>query len=252
MTIKNALEDAAAFSEIVAPVIDRTAISVHPALDHAAVKALRGEHRFSPQALLMFAGSIVSGPISATEFAELNRYEHFGPATPFLQGMADRGAVTINSDGSFVGTDAGISVAKSLVLLQTSTIDRLYSPCQAILPNLRALMDRANSAAVEDVNSPLAKYSGRAWLPADASDGARIWNSAIVLRMHRSDAHAMAWKEKGRTATEMKASGPGPDREAIDVRTNELAAVPWSVLDTEERLTLLAGLAALPGTGSPI
>jgi hypothetical protein len=252
MTNLLALDNAAAFSAVIAPAIDRTAISVHNAIDHAAVKALRGEHRFSPQALSMVAGPILGGPISAAEFAELNRYEHFGPAAPFLQGMADRGAVTINSDGSFVATDAGASVAKELIALQIATIDQLYAPCRSSLPTLRALTERARIAAVGDPNSPLAKYSGRAWLPEDASDGAHIWNNSIVLRMHRSDAHAMAWKEKGRTAADMKASGPGSDRDAIDTRTNELAAVPWSGLDASERLTLLAGLAALPGTGSPI
>ncbi|WBB55701.1 hypothetical protein [Verrucosispora sp. WMMD573] len=39
----------------------------------------------------------------------------------------------------------------------------------------------------------------------------------------------------------------GPQRQAIELKTDRRAAGPYAVLTAEERLTMLADLAALPG-----
>lgn len=246
------LDDASSYSALIAPVIDRIAISVHNAITRDEITALRGEHRFHPAALAMFAGTIAAGPIGQQEFAELTRYQHFGSTDSFVDGLVDRGAITIGEDGSLMPTAAGVEVAQSLVCLQAEAVSKLFAPLSASLPELRALITLARSAAVSDPLSLLARYSARAWLPENASDAAHIWDAAVVLRMHRSDAHAIAWKEAGRTVSEIRAMAPGPARDAIEVRTNALAATPWNPLSSDQRLRLLAGLGALPGTGSPI
>lgn len=246
------LNDAAAFSALVAPVIDRTAISVHPAVDRERVSALRGDNRFSPAALSLFAGMLLGGPISQHEFNELMRYQHFGSSDAFLVGLADRGAISMHTDGSFEATPAGAEVARQLVVIQAEALDSLWRPKHASLPGLSALILKARAAAVADQMSALSRLTGRAWLPAEPSHATRIWDAAVVLRMHRSDAHALAWAEQGHGALEMKQMPPSAERDAIEARTNELAAAPWTPLTADERLDLLAGLGALPGTGSPI
>ena len=246
------LEDPAVYAGMIAPIIDRTAISVSHAVDKASLVALRGTHRFHPAALVLLAGNIAAGSVAGDEFRQLTRYEHFGPAEPFLVGLAERGAITLSSDGTFEPTADGLEMAKAIVELQVATLVQLYAPRQSSLPALRSLMDRAAAAAAEDSSSPLARFSSRAWLPASALDGAHIWKHSVTLRLHRSDTHATAWTEAGYSAQEIRQLPPGPERSAIEVRTNELAAIPWTVLDGTERLTLLAGLGALPGTGSPI
>jgi hypothetical protein len=247
-----AVDDPAAFSGLVAPVVDRIAISVHPAVDKDAVEALRGELKFRPAAMTLFAGAIAGGTVRAHEYSELNRYEHFGPGGPFLEGLASRGAITIAADGSFTGTSDGIAVAKALVTLQSAAATQLFSPRTASWASLRSVLDRCCTAAATDPLSPLGAYARRAWMPDDASDAAHIWNNCVVLRMHRSDAHAHAWMEQGLTAPEVKKLPAGAQRDAIEARTNVLAAVPWIGLSAHERTVLLAGLAALPGTGAPI
>ena len=246
------LDDAASFASLIAPIIDRTAISVHNAVGKDEIAALRGEHRFHPIALALFAGPLAAGPISQDEFAELTRYQHFGSTDSFLAGLSDRGAIVIGADGSLTPTAAGTAVAEALVALQASAVTRLYEPRQSSVRALREIIEVARTAAVADPLSLLARYCDRSWLPDDASDAARIWDCAIVLRMHRSDAHAQAWKEAGRTVTEIRAMGPSEARDAIERRTNELAATPWRPLSDAQRLHLLAGLGALPGNGSPI
>jgi hypothetical protein len=247
-----AVDDPAVFSGLVAPVVDRIAISVHPAVDKDAIDALRGDLKFRPAAMTLFAGAIAGGTVSAHEYSELNRYEHFGPGGPFLEGLAARGAITIADDGSFTGTPDGVSVAKSLVTLQSAAAAQLFAPRAASWASLRSMMDRCCDAAATDPLSPLGAYARRSWMPNDASDAAHIWNDCVVLRMHRSDAHARAWVEQGLTAQQAKQLPVGAHRDAIEARTNELAAVPWVDLSAHERTVLLAGLAALPGVGSPI
>jgi hypothetical protein len=246
------LDDPAAYSALVAPVIDRTAISLHSAVPKEQMTALRGEHRFHPGALALFAGMLSAGPISKVEFGELMRYQHFGSSDEFLAGLADRGAVNIAQDGSFAATPEALDVAKNVVALQAESVTKLFAPLAKSLPELRGLISQCRVAAMEDPISTLSRLSGRAWLPEGASDAAHIWDAAVVLRMHRSDAHAKAWAEAGHTATSIRALGAGAERGAIEARTNELAASPWVPLSASDRLTLLAGLGALPGTGSPI
>jgi hypothetical protein len=68
-----------------------------------------------------------------------------------------------------------------------------------------------------------------------------------VLRYHRADAHAAAWQAAGLTADAMIQLPEGPLRAAIEEETNRRAGVPYAALSIDERVALLAGLAALPG-----
>lgn len=246
------LSNAADFAALIAPIIDRVAISIHPAIDKQSIDALRGTNRFHPGALSMFAGALAAGPISASEFSELSRYQHFGSSEVFLKGLADRGGVEIRDDGSFEATPSAVEVAHRLVELQCGAATSLFAPRLASLSSLRTLLDQACVAAAGDPNSPLAAYAARAWMPDAASDAAHIWNNAVILRLHRSDAHALAWKHVGHDAISIRTLAHGPERQAIEVETNTLAATPWKDLTEAERVQLLAGLGALPGVGSPI
>jgi hypothetical protein len=83
--------------------------------------------------------------------------------------------------------------------------------------------------------------------PADASAGLLLHSRLSVLRYHRQDAHAAAWQAAGLTSTTISKLPPGAEREAIEAETNHLDAAPYASLTPDERLALLAGLAALPG-----
>ena len=68
-----------------------------------------------------------------------------------------------------------------------------------------------------------------------------------VLRYHRTDAHAAAWQAAGLTSEAMTRLPAGPMRSAIEAETNRRAGVPYATLSADERVALLAGLAALAG-----
>jgi hypothetical protein len=83
--------------------------------------------------------------------------------------------------------------------------------------------------------------------PAGATARTRLLDRLGTLRYHRADAHAAAWAAAGHTARTIVELAPGPDREAIEAETNRLAGAPFAALTPDERLLLLADLAALPG-----
>jgi hypothetical protein len=83
--------------------------------------------------------------------------------------------------------------------------------------------------------------------PAGATAGLLLHTRLSVLRYHRADAHAAAWQAAGLTGTTVGQMPTGPAREAIEEDTNRRAGVPYATLNPDERITLLAGLAALPG-----
>jgi hypothetical protein len=89
--------------------------------------------------------------------------------------------------------------------------------------------------------------------PLGTATSVLLLNRLSALRYHRSDAHAAAWREAGRTAREMLAlqEAGGPERDAIEARTNEIAAPIFAVLRPEDREPFLAALAELTALVEP-
>jgi hypothetical protein len=83
--------------------------------------------------------------------------------------------------------------------------------------------------------------------PADAAVGLLLHIRLSVLRYHRADAHAAAWQAAGLTSATIRQLPAGPARDAIEAETNRRAGLPCTTLSPDERITLLAGLAALSG-----
>jgi hypothetical protein len=82
--------------------------------------------------------------------------------------------------------------------------------------------------------------------PPGTAAGTILLNRLGTLRYHRADAHAAAWQAAGLTAAEIVEMPSGADREAIEDDTDARAAEPYATLSAEERLMMLADLAALP------
>jgi hypothetical protein len=83
--------------------------------------------------------------------------------------------------------------------------------------------------------------------PAGAAAGLLLHTRLSVLRYHRADAHAAAWQAAGLTSVTIRQLPAGPAPDAIEAETNRRAGLPYATLSPDERITLLAGLAALPG-----
>jgi hypothetical protein len=129
---------------------------------------------------------------------------------------------------------------------------------------LGEVWERRHAAVVERLNALLARLiaaagatGGAAWAvqappyePAGTPPGVLLLNRLSTMRFHRADAHAAAWQAAGLTAAEIQAMPWGTtwtaQRQGIEDDTNGNAAPPYAVLTVNERLSLLADLAALP------
>jgi hypothetical protein len=247
----SSFQNLASFAAMMAPVVDRLVISVSHAVDSEALNALKGENRFHPKALSLIAANLASGRMREEDLGLLSRYQHFGSHQPFLEGLQERGAITIGADGAITPTPAGLEMAQGIARLQASAVTALWNPRVNGVAKAAPLVAQCAAAACAD-DSPLAQYAKQAWMPEDASPATKVWNDLTVLRMHRADAHAKAWTEAGLSALEMKDLAPGAQRDQIELRTNELAAPAWSPLAPSDGVPMLAELAALPGVGFPL
>jgi hypothetical protein len=75
----------------------------------------------------------------------------------------------------------------------------------------------------------------------------RVTTRLGALRHHRADAHRAAWTAAGLTLPELLALPDGGLRQEIDDDTNRRDAPIYAALTGDERVELLALLAALPG-----
>jgi len=125
------------------------------------------------------------------------------------------------------------------------------------------LTERWNPAVVERLNPLLAKVltaaagtGGGAWAvqspphePAGEPLAVVLLDRLSTMRYHRADAHAAAWLDAGWTVADVAAMPWGTtwseERRQIERVTNRPAASPYNALTGDERLSLLADLAAI-------
>ena len=109
---------------------------------------------------------------------------------------------------------------------------------------------RVASAGI-DAGSPSSLIIDGILRPKNQTASFQLWHALAKIRRHRADAHASAWTEAGHTAASIQGLGHGPERAAIEDRTNEINSSIWATLNETEQLQLVAGLAGLNGIGNP-
>jgi hypothetical protein len=158
----------------------------------------------------------------------------------------EHGLLARDGDGSIRAAERGHEFFTSLFAHQGEVLSERW-PVHLVDP-LNELMTGLLAAA--------ATTGGEAWAvhapphePAGTPPAVVLLNRLSTMRYHRADAHAAAWQAAGWTAAEVAAEPWGApwseQRQAIEDDTNRRAAPPYEALSREERLKLLAGLAAL-------
>jgi hypothetical protein len=183
--------------------------------------------------------------VTAEQFAAVVRYRDLASCLSVLNGDAERGTVTVDADGAFAATDRGLAFLAEIYAAHDKVTGELWAEHAERVERLVELTGRLLAAAAE-TGGPSFAAMAPPHEPLGTAPGTRLLNRLGTLRYHRADAHASAWAEAGLTAAGIATLPPGPTRQAIEDRTNELAAPPFAALTAGERLDLLAGLAALP------
>jgi hypothetical protein len=190
--------------------------------------------------------ALAARTVTAAGIAAIYRYRDPDEVRGDLDGLRAAGLIHPAGDGAIEATETGRAVLAGMYQVSAEVAGQLWSQHDTALTGLNDLAGRVVQAGLAT--------GGDAYLamappyePADAAVAVLLHHRLSVLRYHRADAHATAWQAAGLTSEAMMQLPAGPTRTAIEVETNRLAGGPYGTLSADERVALLAGLAALPG-----
>jgi hypothetical protein len=252
--------DVGAFSAAIAPVIDRLRLGIMermvPQLVPMMVRVGIGEPGGRTLGMLRnvepgeaFPASSVEAVVEPGEAFPASSVEavfRYVPREQVAAGVAEltgAGLVEPVEPAALVVTPAGLEVLAELHGV-SATITAERWPDGPPLAALDALAARAVEAARPSGGPAFALVTPARDDP-EAAPSALLGERLTALRFHRFDAHVAAWTAAGLTALEVAQLPPGDARDEIEAATNRHAADAYRGLTTEERLDLLAGLAAL-------
>lgn len=194
-------------------------------------------------------GGTVDGP----GFAAVTRYRDPAACQRAVDKQVAHGMVQRAPDGGFCATERGLAFLAELYQVHGEVTEELWAGHDDRVVRLVAALGRLLGYALllAETEDPGAGSAFAAmappYEPEGTPPGVLLLNRLGTLRYHRADAHAAAWTAAGHTAASITDLPPGPERLAIEQETDRRAAGPYTVLTAEERLSMLADLAALPG-----
>lgn len=234
------------YASAIRPVIDR----VYTGLRRAAMPRQRAVYEkfgLKPGFESSFYFGLLARPMSAAGFAAATTYSGADMTDELAGGVA-----TVNAAGDWALTPTGRDLALAVQQAIADGAEELWSqqhiatmPGLAAVPRLADLVGRL-LAGVTDPGPAFATLAP-VHEPPSASPSLRLSTRLGALRHHRGDAHRAAWQAEGLSLAELRELPDGERRNRIEAETNRRDAVIYGVLDTDERLDLLAGLGALPG-----
>ncbi|TDB78510.1 hypothetical protein [Micromonospora sp. KC723] len=194
-------------------------------------------------------GGAVDGP----GFAAVTRYRDPAVCQRALDKQVAHAMITRRPDGGFTATERGAGFLAEIYQVHAEVTEELWAGHDDRVLRLAEAFGRVLGHALLLAGEPDAE-PGRAFAtmapphePDGTPPGVLLLNRTGALRYHRADAHAAAWTAAGHTAASVTELPPGPEHRAIELETDRRAAGPYIGLDAEERLAVLADLAALPG-----
>lgn len=238
------------FAELVAPAISRTFV--------AGMKAGGDEGR----ALVASYGGRAVGylidlrnPLAAgrrlgpADLAAVYRYTDPEEMRETVRRSVEAGLLEQDDRGAVAATERGHAFLRDLYALHGRALAQRWRGHLQPVDRLNELLERVLAEA-EQTAGPAWAVQAPPYEPAGTPPGVLLLNRLSTLRYHRADVHAAAWQAAGLTAAEMQAMPWGtewtPQRRAVEEDTNRRAGAPYTVLTSDERLSLLADLARLP------
>ncbi|SBT49433.1 hypothetical protein [Micromonospora auratinigra] len=194
--------------------------------------------------------AVPGGTVDGAGFAAVTRYRDPASCQRALDKQVAYGMLQRVPDGGFCATERGLAFLTELYGVHAEVTEELWAGHDERVARLVVSIGRVLAYALlpAGVDGPGALSAmAPPHEPEGSPPGVLLLNRLGTLRYHRADAHAAAWTAAGHTATSVTELPPGPERLAIEQETDRCAAPPYTVLTAEERLTVLADLAALPG-----
>jgi hypothetical protein len=236
------------FASLVAPVIERLTLAVvNLAIARAADTPVPAAAPVD--GIRMFGQlrtALLARPVTRQGLAAVYRYRDPADVQRDLDALRAAGLIEQAGDDAIQASERGRMMLTQMYNVSAGVADELWAERNSTLGKLGDLAGRLVQAGLTTGGVAYATMAPP-YEPPDASTGLLLHSRLSVLRYHRQDAHAAAWQAAGLTSTTISQLPPGTEREAIEAETNCRDAAPYASLTPDERLALLAGLAALPG-----
>ncbi|MET8280476.1 hypothetical protein [Micromonospora sp. NPDC005174] len=193
------------------------------------------------------------GAVDEPGFAAITRYRDPVVTRRTVDKQVAYGTIHRRPDGRLSATERGTTFLGELYQVHAEVTEELWAGHDERVARLVAALGRLLTYALvlvdadDDRDWPAFTAMAPPHEPDGIPPGVLLLNRLGTLRYHRADAHAAAWTAAGHTGSSVTALPAGPERLAIELETDRRAAGPYAVLSAEERLTMLADLAALPG-----
>ncbi|HZD97827.1 MAG TPA: hypothetical protein VE132_06665 [Micromonosporaceae bacterium] len=233
--------------------IDRLFRAAMEACARSGGAALRDRYGAGYGELLIDFRSVLAAPdgiVTAAELAEVMRYHDQAEIEVSIRRAEGRGAVIRDDHGQIRATPTGHAFFDDLYATQADALNSLWADADEPLARLTAITGEIVVAASLNPLLPVGAFTAMTpnYEPVGTPASVLLLNRLSALRYHRSDAHAIAWRSAGLSATEMVAiqESSGSQRDAIEARTNEIAAAPFRILAENRRAAFLADLRSMP------
>ncbi|GIJ22033.1 hypothetical protein [Micromonospora lutea] len=235
------------YAALVAPAVDRVFTAAMQAGRHGGGAELAQRYGGPPATgfLVELRTRLAApgGTVDEPGFAAVTRYRDPTTCRRSLDRHVAYGMIHRSPDGELTATERGVAFLAELYQVHAEVTEELWASHHDRVLRLTQVVGHLLCAAAGGeafhAVTPLHEPDG-------TPPGVLLLNRLGVLRYHRADAHADAWQAAGHTAASIVVPA-GPQRQAIELETDRRAAGPYAVLTAEERLTMLADLAALPG-----
>jgi hypothetical protein len=238
---------------------DRCAALVTPQIERLTFAVIRASiKRAGPQLMtygvaidaLDIVGQLRTGlaarPVSAAGLAAVYRYRDADEFRRNLDTLASVGIIEQGNDGAIRATDTGRALLAVMYGAGAEAAAELWSGHRETVARLNELAGRLVAAAAASGGDAYAAIAPP-YEPPGASPELLLHHRLAVLRYHRADAHAAAWRAAGHTVDTIRGLADGPERERIEAETNRRAGRPYATLSAGERSGLVSGLTGLPG-----
>jgi len=190
--------------------------------------------------------ALLARTVTAAGLAAVYRYRDASEVRRDAGDLHAAGLIALSGDDGIEATERGRAVLTRMYKISAGVAGELWAGQEASLAGLSELAGRLVRAALATGGDAYATMAPP-YEPAGAAAALLLHTRLSVLRYHRADAHAAAWQAAGLTGAAIQQLPAGPARDAIEADTNRRAGPPYATLTPDERITLLAGLAALPG-----
>jgi hypothetical protein len=228
------------YAALVRPAVDRVYIAARAAA-RPRVRAVVDAAGLRPGFIVSFYFGLLARPMPADSFAAATTYS----GSDMTEELED-GVAVVDDAGTWSVTPAGRDLGAAIQLAIGAGAEELWAARLDSLPRLADLVGRLLDAGAAS-GGPAFAAMAPVYEPPGASPAVMVTTRLGALRHHRADAHRAAWAAAGLTLPELLALPAGGVRQEIEDDTDRRDAPIYAALTDDERVELLALLAALPG-----